>query len=410
MKILIVDDNIRKTNDIVNVIEETLAKNGNAKPEIYTETYVNSAKRILETKSIDILILDICLPLIPGSEIESDAGIKLLKQIQGSERYSYPRYVVAVSEYKDMISQFDIDTKMVHSSVEYNESGNWKEELSQIIQKVTPIILNNIRRRSFDYDVAVICALEEELSVVKKMLQEVKEVEMVDDQYIYFRGTFEKDNKIRRVIMAKLPDMGMVAASTITTKMIYHFSPRYIIMTGIAAGVRGKVNFGDVILAQSAWDYGAGKEVYEEGRRIHRNTIQQISVDPYILNTIDRISRDVDLLREIKDEFLGEKPSNELKIVTGPVATGSSVVATSQVVEEIIENQTRDTVGLEMEIYGMYYAARWAISPRPKYLALKSVCDFADSEKDDKYHAYASYASARVFFALATKFLAYEEW
>ena len=61
-----------------------------------------------------------------------------------------------------------------------------------------------------------------------------------------------------------------------------------------------------------------------------------------------------------------------------------------------------------MEIFGVYYAARWAVSPKPKFLALKSVCDFADSTKDDKYHAYASYTSAKIFTTLVKEYFDYE--
>ena len=39
-----------------------------------------------------------------------------------------------------------------------------------------------------------------------------------------------------------------------------------------------------------------------------------------------------------------------------------------------------------MEIYGMYYAASWALKPRPRIVAMKGVSDFANSRKGDKYH------------------------
>jgi nucleoside phosphorylase len=64
----------------------------------------------------------------------------------------------------------------------------------------------------------------------------------------------------------------------------------------------------------------------------------------------------------------------------------------------------RELIGVEMEIYGLYAAANNSSNPRPKVFALKSVCDFADSEKDDKAHKYAAYTSARVLEALMERY------
>ena len=66
-------------------------------------------------------------------------------------------------------------------------------------------------------------------------------------------------------------------------------------------------------------------------------------------------------------------------------------------------------LGIEMEIYGMYYAANWAMNPKPKYIAMKAVSDFADSDKGDEFHNYASYTSAKVFEVLAKEYFTYDE-
>ena len=56
----------------------------------------------------------------------------------------------------------------------------------------------------------------------------------------------------------------------------------------------------------------------------------------------------------------------------------------------------------------MYYAANWSYEPRPDFIALKSVSDFADSDKGDTYHKYASYTSAKVFEVLAKEYFVYD--
>ena len=61
-----------------------------------------------------------------------------------------------------------------------------------------------------------------------------------------------------------------------------------------------------------------------------------------------------------------------------------------------------------MEIYGMYYAAYCALNPKPKFVAMKSVSDFANQRKNDEYHDYASYTSAKAFEILAKEYFVYD--
>ncbi|SCW50867.1 Nucleoside phosphorylase [Eubacterium ruminantium] len=406
IKVLVVDDNVNKINDIVAEIKKSY---GESQVSIETAIFANDAKRILKRNSIDILILDICLPEIAGGSLIKDAGIKLLKQIKGAVEYTYPRYVIALSAYEELAKEFDIESGMIHTSLLYDVSTNeWRKKLSNSIRDFVSILTQNIDRRSYDYDVAVICALGEELALVKASLDNIKNVSLPDDDYIYIEGTFKKEGVTRRVVMAQSTHMGMVPAATLTTRLIYNFAPRYVVMTGITAGIKGKANFGDVIAAEYTWDYGAGKEVVEDEQAVHRNTIDQIHIDTDVATMIRKVSADGSLLQSIKNGFMGTKPETELKVVMGPVASGASVIANPQVVESIKNGQIRDTVGVEMEIFGVYYASRWSVSPKPKFIALKSVCDFADSDKNDNYHAYASYTSAKLFLELATKYFEYE--
>ena len=57
-----------------------------------------------------------------------------------------------------------------------------------------------------------------------------------------------------------------------------------------------------------------------------------------------------------------------------------------------------------MEIYGLYAAAHAATAPRPQFMALKGVCDFADPDKESGQQKYAAYASANVFRLLMERY------
>lgn len=123
---------------------------------------------------------------------------------------------------------------------------------------------------------------------------------------------------------------------------------------------------------------------------------------------VKRFSENEETLVKIKKSFNGEKPESELRLHLGAVASGAAVVADPTVIQKILDGQIRDVIAVEMEIYGVYYAARWSVNPKPKVIALKSVCDFADANKDDRFHVYASYTSAKVLTELAKNYFRYE--
>ena len=122
------------------------------------------------------------------------------------------------------------------------------------------IVNNNVEHRNYEYDIAVICALPEEIDEIERSLLGVEKVNITEDDEVYHKGYYELPDRKVKVIFTSANQMGMVAATSLATKMIYNFTPRYLVMTGIAAGTdRKKMNYGDVIVATTAWDYGAGK-------------------------------------------------------------------------------------------------------------------------------------------------------
>jgi nucleoside phosphorylase len=195
--------------------------------------------------------------------------------------------------------------------------------------------------------------------------------------------------------------MGMIATAILATKLIQFARPRFLVMAGICAGVEGRVGIGDVVLADPCWDYQSGKYVVD-GKVGSRFDIapHQIAISDAIRVRVDAMRRDRNVWRDIEDRWVVPKPSNGLRLHIGPVASGSAVIADAAQVE-LVKAQQRQLLGIEMEIYGLLAAAHSANCPKPTAFALKSVCDFADSNKNDNHHAYAAYTSAqsiRAFF------------
>ena len=213
-----------------------------------------------------------------------------------------------------------------------------------------------------------------------------QEFAMEGDNQRYHRANLTHNGM--QIIAARQDEMGMTAAATLTMKLIQHFRPKYVIMPGIAAGTMEESSssqmFGDVVLADMVWNYSNGKYVPKDRASIvfgeigflPRPTVAKIdeSLYPYFEKAIHSVK-------------------NETHVHMGAMASGSTVVANKAVLEKTIQTQFENTKGLEMEGYGVAYAANHATEPRPKAIIAKSVCDFADSRKSDVYQRFAAYTS-----------------
>lgn len=90
------------------------------------------------------------------------------------------------------------------------------------------------------------------------------------------------------------------------------------------------------------------------------------------------------------------------------MATGSAVVTNREIVKKQIHSTFDDTIGLDMEAFGVVYAAQNATAPRPIPLVIKSVCDYANNEKSDQYQKFAAYTSCEFSKLVIEKFLPIE--
>ena len=235
---------------------------------------------------------------------------------------------------------------------------------------------------------AIVYVTEMERQAVMRMF-DWKQMRVPGDEQEYYEACIERGTKQLRVISAQQDEMGMTASATLTMKMIHHFSPEYVIMPGIAAGT-GKIRqtddqmYGDVVLASAVWNFSNGKFVSPHQAEIvfgeigfkPRPTTVTISGD-YIERIIAHIGSD----------------KNEFYVHLGPMASGTAVVANRSVLQKQVITSFRDTEGVEMEGYGVAYAVSHAFEPKPHTIIAKSICDFADERKDDRYQKFAAYTS-----------------
>ena len=206
-----------------------------------------------------------------------------------------------------------------------------------------------------------------------------------EDKQEYFAASFTRGGITHRIITAQQQSMGMTTAAMLASKIIFEFRPEYLIMCGIAAGlgINAEHIYGDVIVPDVVWDYSAGKFTAPEKSAITFGNLGFIP-RPTSLKADESV---LDIVRSLKGH-------TDFEILVGPMACGSAVVANREVIEKRIRPLLPDTIGLDMESYGILYAAQNAAAPRPKAVIIKSICDYADQQKSDQYQKFAAYTSS----------------
>lgn len=389
MKILIVDDESNKLKAVRQVL--------NGIPNIDASNIIhvldlNQAITILTTEYIDLLILDLNLPYILGEDTHQLAGIDFIEEIIYTDSILTPRDIVIITAYDDLKEKFiSENNKYSFLVLKYHESStDWVEKLKG---KVEYILLSQSDQPATteieNYDVAIITAVKTETEAVKKLSSSWDIVRIPNDSTFYYSTKFND----RTIITAQQSEMGMSAASLLSSKLIFNFNPKYIIMVGIAAGIDTQHNFGDIIIPNEVWVYSNGKYIINaSGEDDFIPDPKSIPLNPEIR---ELLHQDFDsILFNMKKE-IEYAPANELKIVIGPMACGTAVVANKEIVNKFITNHFRKTIGLDMESYGVFYAAQNLNNQQTIPIVIKSICDFADKQKDDNYQIYAATTSAK---------------
>ena len=397
MKILIVDDNVKKSNEIEEVLNNMTIPNC----DICIARSIVSCTSRLSEEQFDVLILDEQLPISDCGEVIEFGGIEIIKTLKQDPSLNKPQKIIYLSAFTESLER--ITNLMAHSAILYQEdSEEWKAKLKEIIMFELATLAQ--KRRQYLYDIVLITTTDIEYSILEELSQNWRNVKIPGDSARYIETEWIRDGKIYKVVATKLNQMGMSAAATVTSKMIYEFVPRFIAMCGIAGGVEKDADLGDIIVATKVWDYCSGKydtpEVDDENNfeqllsgaiRAFKPTSNTINANAQIVNM--QAKNYDDTLNNIFRAFIPSKTERPPKIWWGSLACGNSVVKNPAIVKEMVCKFDRKTLGIDMESYGVFYAVENAIGPKPKAVCIKAISDFADKAKNDGYQKYAAYVS-----------------
>lgn len=392
MKLLIVDDNQGRASSL----SESLVGAGLCRAEdIRVARDALSARGALSKEHYDLMILDVMLPLRGNDEPDESVAIGLLIELTETSNLIKPAHVIGLTAFEAAEKAVAPDFRnRAWALVRQNEmNDDWKVTIGNAVSYIKQCAERAVGTGHMT-DIMVVSALQSEMEAVKRLPWNWMPDEALDESQFFCRGQLDVQGESFSVVAAVASRMGMVSASVLAAKLVQTFRPRLLVMPGICAGIRGKSELGDVICADMSWNYQSGKHVSTEsalsGFLMEPHFIQ---ADAFVTSRIDQLAKDVDFGVRVWKEWQ-EKRAAPPRLLRGPVASGSAVLADAKVTESI-RLQQRKVLGVEMELYGIFLAAEQAAMPKPLVLGLKAVCDFADDEKGDSAQPYAMYTSAR---------------
>lgn len=401
-KVLIVDDD----TDKIGLVKNAVLNSGEVEEdEIKYCSEMQEALKCLANERYDLVFLDIMLPSKMGEQKIPNGGSMILDGIKRMNRIKKPLCVIGITAHDELLVNYEETfEKTLFSLIKYErESVEWRKQITEkvkwLVKARKELLVEEKSIRNYEADIAIITAVPVEQKAVLNLPIGWREYNIPYDSQSYHVAEMNIDGKKLRLVLARQRIMGMTAAATTTTKVINYFNPRYVVMVGIAGGRKDEVNIGDVIVASSSYDYGSGKwkRNEETGQLEFEADPDMINISTEMLNIFSRDFRE--LLDELREQWrivARQDVKTVSQVHIGPLASGAAVVQVPDILKNYIKPHVRKFKGIDMETYGVYYACREAFKPKPEFVAIKSVSDYADPEKGDDYQEYCAFLSANI--------------
>lgn len=394
MRILIADDLQSKIAKLVHVLVHTC---GVTRDQIEITQTAADTRRLLKDQFFDLFVMDILLPEKPEDPPSRTTSLDLLKEIIEEGMCVKPAHILGLTAYPEEAAAAEPYFRdQLWSLIKFDETNDgWAKPICNCIEYIKKQRAQT-EDLSYDVDVCVITALQDpEMEAVVRLPWIWEAAEPLDNTQFVRRGRIVVDGQSYSIVAAVAPRMGMISAALLASKMIAQYRPRLLAMTGICAGIKEKTALGDIIFADTSWDWQSGKRIKDKENVQFSMDPHHLPVEEFLRARAQQLRSDRSMWNEIRLAW-PSAPSQELRFLIGPIASGSAVLADGQIVSEI-RTQQRTVLGVEMEAYGLFAAAASTEQPKPMVVVMKSVCDFADPDKHDAMQAYAAYTSAAAF-------------
>lgn len=413
IQILILDDNQDKRNSLKSVIQPLFPQG-----EIFIEeaSCLVDGREMLQVKTYDMLILDMVLPEHREDredEMNRRGGVELLEEIYINQSIKKPVQIIGLTEYEEEFSeqQKEFKDKLWYLLFYSRKNNEWKAQLKDKVCQLGQMKkdLEASIKNCNNYDLGIICALNEEFTMMQKAFVGCKwESIQVEGLPYVFKTTKITSSHFKdySIIAACTNKPGICATSILASTMYNCFEVDMIFMTGITAGVNnGDIALDDIIIADAIHDYASGKLKEQVSGDIEfLKEMNQIPANRGLIALVAEFISDSEHLRNINDSIHDANLKGEKENVSAYIAKtvcGPFVVASSSVIEELQKDE-RKLQALDMEGFALYATAH---TLDKKALWIKAVSDFADIKKADVHHKTCCFASATFLYEFIREML-----
>ncbi|NNC03211.1 NACHT domain-containing protein [Corallococcus exiguus] len=255
-------------------------------------------------------------------------------------------------------------------------------------------------------DIAILTVIPPELEAARRALRLPKSPHKTESGTNYWIGkTRSRRTSLEMsVVLGCIASAGNYDSAAATMEVLQLYKPRIIFLMGIAAGIRGKIKIGEVILSERIVAY-EGAELLAGGSIVPRpeivrtdHSIEQDVASYFSQPNTGRINR---IFRRIggapitpPPEELNEYNANVAQspnIKTSTVASGEKLLRDPLKLITLRKTHHGKIQAGEMEAAGFFNACRRAKVP---WLVVRGISDFGDSLKNDHFHELASKSAA----------------
>lgn len=391
MKILIVDDQHAKAAELAKVITSTWSD-----VEIIHATNAQDGFRILSSGGIALILLDVVLPLGLGDKPTEEGSLWFVREVHRKISGPGLPLIVGTTQFAESLvtvqetfrnylwcvvhiaSSDDRWPRQIHQAVRFAHSNNQRISLDR-------------SQESSQYDIGIVSALRTpEFSEIIDALRGGEKLVIGETNESWLKCHVERlDGRSLTVVAACADDMGMTAMSSLVTRLAITCRPKLLMLVGIMAGNKERVQLSDLVVVESTWDCKAGK-LTDKG---FVADVKSRDCSFKLANKVMAVLTEEFVLGFWKS-WKGDRPQQIAKLHKGDVACSPAVIAQENAFAELERDQKRKILGLEMEAYGCYDAVRRLGDMAPEVVCLKSVCDFGDGEKNDKFQTYCAALAA----------------
>lgn len=260
-------------------------------------------------------------------------------------------------------------------------------------------------------DIGILTVIRAELeSTLKALGMSNKHIMRESDETIYYVKDIESklNNRKIRVALSCIGDAGNVKSGIATESFIKDFSPKIMVLVGIAAGIKKKVKIGDVILAERVVAYERASIEKYKGKEIiiPRPDIPEIThpIRQLIVNYFPNDSKLLTLFNKIGGTFpsiTDEKLkilydghiATKINVITSTIASGEKLLKNPDKLKWLQRNTHGKIESGEMEAAGFSAACD---KHKIDWLIIRGISDFGDKKKNDDFHIFASFTASTV--------------